>query len=149
MDFNNLPKLDLGSLSTVNPLEDAIRQQQRDWEKTTKILDEAFEERRRREDETSQATIETAENTAEMKADLKEVIHNQNGYIKLLEHQNQILKNLFASSEDGVVVQKEIMKILQEQGINEESFKDKGLDVVIQSAFLCIQMLLKSKGIDF
>ena len=32
------------------------------------------------------------------------------------EKQNDVLKNIFASNEDSVAVQKEIMKILQEQG---------------------------------
>lgn len=109
----------------------------------------AVEEREKKFDETRQAAIETAENTAEMKQDLKTVIHNQNNYIKMLEYQNQLLKNMFVSGEDGVAVQKEIMKILQEQGENDITFKDKGLDAGIQAVFLGIQIWLKSKGIDF
>lgn len=113
------------------------------------MIQEAAEERNRKFDEARKATIETAANTAEMKSDLKEVIHNQNSYIRLLEKQNEVLKNIFASNEDSAAVQKEIMKILQEQGIDESTFKDKGLDVVIQSAFMAVQIWLKSKGIDF
>lgn len=109
----------------------------------------AAEEREKKFDETRQAAIETAENTAEMKQDLKIVIHNQNNYIKMLEYQNQLLKNMFVSGEDGVVVQKEIMKILQEQGETDSTFKDKGLDAGIQAVFLGIQIWLKSRGIDF
>ena len=109
----------------------------------------AVEEREKKFDETRQAAIETAENTAEMKQDLKIVIHNQNNYIKMLEYQNQLLKNMFVSGEDGVVVQKEIMKILQEQGETDSTFKDKGLDAGIQAVFLGIQIWLKSRGIDF
>ena len=142
MDFN-FPQLDLSY--TNNLVQDIQREQ----EKNLKIVQEAAEERNRKFDEARKATIETAANTAEMKSDLKEVIHNQNSYIKLLEKQNEVLKNIFASNEDSVAVQKEIMKILQEQGIDESTFKDKGLDVVIQSAFMAAQIWLKSKGIDF
>lgn len=67
----------------------------------------------------------------------------------MLKYQNQILINIFVSGEDGVAVQKEIMKIMQEQGLADDTIKDKGLDVVIQSAFLAIQVWLKAKGIDF
>ena len=75
---------------------------------------------------------ETAVNTAEANSQLQRVIDNQNEYIDLLkgqlatqqrqleldEKQLAILKNIFASGEDGVVVEKEIMKLIQEQ-INE------------------------------
>lgn len=142
MDFN-FPQLDLSC--TNNLIQDIQREQ----EKNLKIVQEAAEERNRKFDEARKATIETAANTSEMKSDLKEVIHNQNSYIKLLEKQNEVLKNIYASSEDNVVIQKEVMKILQEQGIDESTFKDKGLDVVIQSAFMAVQIWLKSKGIDF
>lgn len=108
-----------------------------------------YAEQREREAQSLQATIETAENTAEMKQDLKTVIHNQNNYIKMLEYQNQLLKNMFVSGEDGLAVQKEIMMILQEQGETDSTFKDKGLDAGIQAVFLGIQMWLKSRGIDF
>lgn len=37
----------------------------------------------------------------------------------MLEYQNQLLKNMFASNEDGIAVQKEIMKILQELHLNQ------------------------------
>lgn len=92
--------------------------------------------------------METAENTAEMKSDLKEVIHNQNDYIKLLKHQNDVMKNIFVSGEDGVAVQKEIMQILQQWG-NDSLFKDKGLDAGVGAVLLAVQVWLKSKGIDF
>ena len=125
---------------------DQIQAQQRsDW----KRISEATEERNRKFEEARQAAIDTAENTAEMKEDLKVVIRNQNSYIKMLEKQNETLMNIFSSGEDGVLVQKEIIKILQEQGECDEIFKDKGLDAGVQMVFLGLQMWLKSKGIDF
>lgn len=143
MDLNNLPPL---NLTYANTMIDQIQAQQRnDW----KRISEATEERNRKFEEARQAAIDTAENTAEMKEDLKVVIRNQNSYIKMLEKQNETLVNIFSSGEDGVLVQKEIMKILQEQGESDETFKDKGLDAGVQLVFLGLQMWLKSKGIDF
>lgn len=142
-DFKNIPQFNLGY---TNNMIDQIQRQQ---EENLRLVSEAADERNRKFDETRQAAIETAENTAEMKVDLKNVIHNQNSYIKMLEKQNEILKNIFSSGEDGVSVQKEIMKILQEQGESDGTFKDKGLDAGIQAVFLALQMWLKSKGLDF
>lgn len=142
-DFKNIPQF---NLTYTNNMLDQIQYEQ---EERMRAVNKAAEERNRKFDETRRAAIETAENTAEMKADLKEVIHNQNSYIKMLEYQNQLLKNMFASNEDGIAVQKEIMKILQEQGETGETFKDKGIDAAIQSVFLGVQIWLKSRGIDF
>lgn len=142
-DFNNMPKLNLDT--TINLVNSINREQQ----ESLKAVERVHEERRKREEQTLQATLETAENTAEMRVDLKEVIHNQNDYIRLLKYQNAILKNIFISGEDGVAIQKEIMNIMREQGMTDNTFKEKGLDVVIQSLFLAIQVWLKAKGIDF
>jgi len=91
--------------------------------------------------------------TAEMKGDLKTVIHNQNDYISMLKEQNeyikQVLNNMFVSSEDSVIVQKEILKIIQESNSSDSLAADKGLDVVIQLVFNVLQVYLKSKGISF
>lgn len=146
IDLKNMPQLNIDFANNYN---DMLNQIQRKQERSMKMINDAAEERRRKFDETRQAAIETAENTAEIKGDMKQVIHNQNNYIKILEQQNEVLKNIFASGEDGVAIQKEIMKILQDQGESEGTFKDKGLDVAIQTVFLGIQMWLKSKGIDF
>lgn len=142
-DFKNMPQFNLGYANNM------IEQIQRQQEENLRLVSEATDERNRKFDEARQAAIETAENTAEMKEDLKIVIHNQNSYIKMLEKQNETLKNIFASGEDGVLVQKEIMKILEEQGENDGTFRDKGLDAGIQAIFLAVQMWMKSKGLDF
>ena len=134
------------NLNYANNMLDQIQRQQ---EENLRLVSEAADERNRKFDEDRKAAIETAENTAEMKDDLKIVIRNQNSYIKMLEKQNETLKNIFASGEDGVLVQKEIMKILEEQGENDGTFRDKGLDAGIQAVFLAVQMWLKSKGLDF
>lgn len=144
-DFNNIP--DMRSLA--KQMSDSIAAQHEQLQTSFAALESARMAEEERKEEARQAAIETAENTAEIKGDMKQVIHNQNNYIKMLEYQNQLLKNMFVSSEDGVAVQKEIMKILKEQGETDSTFKDKGLDAGIQSVFLGIQIWLKSRGIDF
>lgn len=102
-------------------------------------------------EEQRQATMETARNTSEMKEDLKTIIYNQNNYIALLKEQNdyikQVLNNMFGSSEDSVIVQKEILRIMSESKPIGGMVADKGMDVVIQLVFNAIQIYLKSKGI--
>lgn len=111
----------------------------------------AWEFESRAKAEQRQATIETAKNTSEMKEDLKTVIHNQNDYIAMLKEQNdhikRVLNNMFGSSEDSVIVQKEILKIMQESKPTNGMVVDKGLDVMIQVVFNAVQIYLKSKGI--
>ena len=130
-------------------MTESIAMQQEQLQASFSALEEVGIDEYRRKEEARQAAIKTAENTAEIKGDMKLVIHNQNNYIKILESQNEVLKNIFASGEDGVAIQKEILKILQDQGELDGTFKDKGLDAVIETVFLGIQMWLKSKGIDF
>jgi len=116
-------------------------------------IQESMEFETRKKVEQRQAVIETAENTAEMKSDLKTVIHIQNDYINMLNDQNehikQVLDNMFGSSEDSVIVQKEILKIMQESKPSDGLVADKGLDVVIQLVFNAVQIYLNSKGIRF
>jgi hypothetical protein len=127
---------------------DVVRQAETAVSAGEQVMIQAEMEKEVRTAEARRAAVETAENTAEMKSDLKEVIHNQNDYIKLLKHQNKILKNIFVSGEDGVAVQKEIMQILQQQG-SESIFADKGLDVGVNAVLLAVQLWLKSRGFDF
>lgn len=130
---------------TISMLDD-IQESMNASQKAARLAHQAKKEER-------QANIQTAENTTEMKGDLKTVIHNQNDYIAILKEQNeyikQVLNNMFGSSEDSVIVQKEILKIMQESKPSDGLVADKGLDVVIQLAFNAIQIYLKSKGIIF
>ena len=100
-----------------------------------------------------EAQIKTAEYSSEIAKKIDVVISNQNDYIEFLKKNYQeiinTLHNLFASAEDSVLVQKEILKILQDQNPDRELLKDKSLDVVIQMIFGAISVYLKSKGIDF
>ena len=70
-----------------------------------------------------------------------------------------ILKNIFASEEDGIAVEKEIMKLIQEQIDAShplwEYVKDKGGDVAVAGVtagipviYSAIKMYLLSKGIQ-
>lgn len=116
-------------------------------------MDAVGRQEAKRKAEMHTAAVETADNTAEMKADLKNVIHNQNDYIKLLKEQNEyikeVLNNLFGSSEDAVLVQKEILEIMQKSKPTDGIALDKGFDVAIQLALSAIQVYLRSKGIFF
>ena len=100
-----------------------------------------------------EAQIKTAEYSSEIAKKIDVVTSNQNDYIEFLKKNYQeiinTLHNLFASGEDSVLVQKEILKILQDQNPDRELLKDKSLDVVIQMIFGAISVYLKSKGIDF
>lgn len=99
-----------------------------------------------------QAQIKTAENTEVMKEEMREIINNQIDYIRMLKeqhsHTTQVLENIFASSEDNTGVQKEMLKIMSEKGINEDLIKDKGMDVFVQGLFTCINILLAKNGIN-
>jgi len=145
-----LPKIDLSSLAVTTA---NVRNVQSEIEQSTRAIEEMNRKEYQRKEQVRQATVETAENTAEMKADLKNVIHNQNEYITILKEQNeyikQVLNNMFGSSEDSVIVQKEILKIMQELKPTDGLVADKGLDVVIQLVFNAVQLYLKSKGIFF
>ena len=145
MDFKNingLQNIDFGIDSSF------MQDIQKSQDEQMKSIRDAADRRNRKFEETRQAAIETAENTAEMKGDLKTVIHNQNSYIKLLEGQNELLKNLFVSGEDGVMVQKEIMQIMKQQG-NDNVFIDKALDTGVGAVMLAVQIWLKKHGVDF
>ena len=69
-----------------------------------------------------------------------------------------ILKNIFTSEEDGVAVEKEIMKLIQEQIDSSHPLwdyvKDKGGDIVVAGVsagapviYSVIKMYFASKGI--
>ena|GEM_PF-6702188 len=115
---------------------------------TLKAMDEGVERKRKAQE----AQVRTAQNTEDMKEQLDRVICNQNDYIELLKRQNhnliRVLENIFVSSEDSAAVQKEILRIMQEQNVNEGLLKDKGMDVFIQGLFTCVNMYLASKGIN-
>lgn len=93
-----------------------------------------------------------AENFPEVIDSLKKFIVNQEKNIEILEKNNReivdLLRNIFASGEDSVLVQKEILKILQDQNPDKELLKDKSLEVVIQMIFGAISIYLRRKGIE-
>ena len=113
-----------------------------------------------------------AMNTAETNLQLQKVVENQNAYIDVLkeqlsvqkqqielnEQQLIILKNIFASGEDGVIIEKEIMKLIQDQIDSSHPLwdyvKDKGGDIAVADAtagtpiiYGSIKLYLASKGI--
>lgn len=142
----NMPQLDTTTLANLDCT-------QREINSNMNAIIQANKVEFRKKEQLRQATLETAENTSEMKNDLKIVIHNQNDYIEMLKEQNeyirQVLNNMFGSSEDSVLIQKEILKIMKESKPTDGMMTDKGLDVIIQMMFNAVQIYLKTKGIFF
>ncbi|MGI6678445.1 MAG: hypothetical protein ACOX2Q_05095 [Dehalobacterium sp.] len=120
-----------------------------------------------------EAIKQTAINTGETNVHLQNVIINQNGYITILkeqidlqnkqlelnEQQLSILKSIFSSTEDGVDIEQEILKLIQEQIDSNHPLwdfvKDKGGDVAVAGItvgapviYNAIKMFLSSKGIN-
>lgn len=136
--------------------------------RTMQLAEEAYNNRQRE----LKAIEQTAMNTAETNVQLQKVVDNQNAYIDILkeqlatqkkqmelnEEQLGILNNIFASGEDGVIVEKEIMKLIQDQIDTSHPLwdyvKDKGGDVAAAGVtagapviYASIKMYLASKGI--
>lgn len=162
----NIPSLDLSH--TVNLTSSIQSQMDESIRRAQEIGHEAYNNRQKMQ----KAMEQTAVNTAEANSQLQKVIDNQNEYIDLLksqlatqqqqldldEKQLAILKNIFASGEDGVAVEKEIMKLIQEQ-ISEnhplwDYVKDKGGDLAVTGLsagipviYTAIKQYLALKGI--
>lgn len=135
----------------INPMEAQMKQ-----------LEEINRENYRRREEERLANIETAENTAEMKDDIKVVIHNQNSNIALLEEQLelqskqlviqkeqlQVLKDIFSSTENELEIEEQLKELVRQQIDNQHPLwdyvKDKGGDVAIVAAPTAIPVLVKA-----
>ncbi|MDD3228058.1 MAG: hypothetical protein PHE09_02475 [Oscillospiraceae bacterium] len=161
-----IPKLDFSHTVNVTSGIQAIMEENN--RRTQQIAQEAYNNRLR-----MQVAIEqTAVNTAETTVQLQKVVENQNSYIDVLkdqlsaqkqqldldEQQLTILKNLFASVEDGVAIEKEIMKLIQKQIDSSHPLwdyvRDKGGDITVAGVtagapviYSAIKMYLASKGI--
>lgn len=138
-----------------------------------KELEKALAKNYENRQKTQEAIEQTAINTSETNVHLQNVIVNQNDYITILkeqidlqnkqlelnEQQLAILKNIFSSTEDGVAVEQEILKLIQEQIDSNhplwDFLKDKGGDVAVAGItagapviYNAIRMFLLSKGIN-
>lgn len=140
-NFNNLKPLNIPSLDLSRTIDiaSAVQAQFDDnYKETMRIADEAYNSRQRMQ----KAMEATAANTAASNTQLEKIVAQQSRHIDLLEKQLSMqeeqlttLQNIFASNEDGVAVEKEIMKLIKEQ-IDEshpmwEYVKDKGGDVAV------------------
>lgn len=138
MDFKNFQpamptlKIDTSGLDSAMRAIDAANQER--WEREQRQLD---------------ALEATASNTAETNNRLNKVIDNQNDYIEALKtqiemqkkqielsaEQVEILKNIFGSTEDGVAVEKELMKLIRDEIDDKHPLwdyvKDKGGDIAV------------------
>ena len=102
--------------------------------------------------EEAEFLIATAANTGETNDYLRKVVENQNAYIDLLnqqieaqkqiiekdKEQLQLLESIFVSSENGVLVEKEILQLIEDQIDSTHPLwdfvKEKGGDVLVNSA---------------
>lgn len=156
--MNSIPPLQLPSLNVAN---------------TAYEIDRAIEQSRREREEKEQRALNaaetTADNTAQLLSQMNTVTKNQNDHIQLLnailqQQQQQIallseqlqkVKNIFASQEDGVAVEKEIMRLIQEQIDDKhpmwEYVKDKGGDLAISAItpviYNAVKVYLATQGV--
>ena len=122
-----------------------------------RFAEEAYNNRQRLQ----RAVEETAANTGAVNEQLNTIIKQQSNHITLLEKQIDlqerqlaVLNGIFASTEDGILIEKEIMKLIADQIDSNHPLwdyvKDKGGDVAIQSApviWSAIKTYLMMKGI--
>ncbi|QSX06686.1 hypothetical protein JYG23_04315 [Sedimentibacter sp. zth1] len=146
MGDNIFDKKELADLSYKVDITSGVHEKIEELSKRAHpIAQEAYENRKKMKD----ALEQTAINTAETNTRLQKVVENQNAYIDLLkeqlttqqqqlennEKQLTILKNIFASGEDGVAVEKEIMKLIKSQIDSNHPLwdyvKDKGGDIAV------------------
>lgn len=166
IELANMPELDLSY--TTNLASGIQAQVEESNKRTQQIAEETYNNRQR-----MQVAIEqTANNTAATNVQLDKVVENQNSYIDVLkdqlstqkqqlelnEQQLIILRSIFASGEDGITVEKEIMELIQNQIDSSHPLwnyvKDKGGDIVVAGVttgtpvlYSAIRMYLASKGI--
>ena len=140
-NFDNLKPLNIPSLDLSRTIDIASAVQTQfdeNHRENMRIAEEAYNNRQRMQ----QAMEETAANTAASNVQLEKIVAQQSRHIDLLEEQLStqkeqlaILRNIFASSEDGVAVEKEIMKLIEEQIDDShplwEYVKDKGGDIAV------------------
>ena len=144
--------------------ESIAAEQDRMMRQTQEVGEQAYQNRKRMQE----AMERTAHNTDVTNERLEKMIDQQSSHIELLEKlqkqletgqkQLEILQNIFASGEDGVLVEKELMNLIKKE-IDEthplwEYVKDKGGDIAVAGATAGIPVLygafkayLLSKGI--
>ena len=130
----------------------AIREAERRNQELMEQISQTARERDERENAKLEALQETARETHEIRERQDKIIDNQQllidyqkEQIAVLSQQLQVLKDLFASGEDGVTVQKEIMQMLIDQEENEhpigEYLADKGGDLGVAAITAATPMI--------
>lgn len=155
MSLNLTPEQIASFNSGIKNTYDMASAVQRDLDeqnkKTRKMAEEAYKTRQRE----LHALEETAANTSEANKRLETVIDNQNKHIDLLEKQLEVdekqlrvLRNIFASGEDGVAVEKEIMKMIRDQIDDKHPLwdyvKDKGGDIAVAGVTAGVPVIYKA-----
>lgn len=167
VNLDKLPPLDLSHTTNM------VLGVQAEIEKNNRLMKQAADGAYRNQQKMQKAVKQTADNTAQTNLLLQKVVEKQNEYIDILkeqlsiqaqqlefsEQQLSILKNIFASGEDGVAVEKEIMQFVQKQIDTNHPLwdyvKDKGGDVAVTGItagipilYNAIKMYLTSKGVQ-
>lgn len=163
-DFTGkFPGLDLSRTfdmaSTIQNQFEANRRKQ--LQETVRAAEEAYNNQQ----SIKRAVEETAANTGAVNEQLNTIIKQQSSHITLLEKQLDLqerqlaaLNDIFASTEDGVLVEKEIMKLIADQIDSNHPLwdyvKDKGGDIAVAGAiqvapviWSAIKAFLVTKGI--
>ena len=136
-DFTINPELSrkLAESIAANPprpiIPTFIEENQRQTQEILDQISKTARERDARENAKLEAAQETARGVVEIKDKQDKIIDNQQMLIEyqkeqiaVLSQQLQVLKDLFASGEDGVAVQKEIMQMLIDQENDKHPIRD-------------------------
>lgn len=80
---------------------------------------------------------------------LNKTLDTQKSQLEVQERQLSTLKNLFVSGEDGVTVQKEIMRQLKVNKSNDirDFLADKGADFIVAGILEAMKLVLQAQGV--
>lgn len=161
---------DLAQRIATNPpmpiVPTIIQEHEKQTREITEQIDRMHRERESREKAKLEALTETAKETKEIREKQDKIIDNQQrlidyqtDQIEIMIQQLSTLKQLFYSGEDGVAVQKEIMRKLIEQEEKDHPIRnylaDKGGDIGVNALIAVgpyvlagLKTWLTSKGIN-
>lgn len=122
----------------------------REVERTAEIK-QGFQNVGDKQDNQSGLLMRVIDNQNDQISTLKNQLHVQEEQLRAQNEQLLVLKNIFASGEDGVAVQKEIMKILEQNLGKDHPFlaylADKGGDIAFPALAAALKTYLISKGL--
>lgn len=162
--IENPLQIDVGSLNNIRPdFSKALRPTYEQAQSISRQMTLQREKEEKREQDKLAAAKKTADNTEKINKKLKsleQIVDNQKELIAYQRQQLDVLRMLFASGEDGVAVQKEIMQHIIDAENNEHPVRDyiadKGGDVGVAALtasapviWAGIKTWLASRGVFF